>query len=265
MTITKQYKFTTNSFKHDLYHALVSAKSDFQKLNAESGNHVDYEKESGFIYDSAEKQHSYHKSITDTPIYSIIRAFLDIAKTGLTIDPQKQQAYLNVQHINANELVTTLGFQYRGYLTLANRSGAVALVQSDVIYTKDDFSFNGAREKVTHKVKALSPSLRGSFGGGYCTTELIDGSVITTIMAPEEMIAIEEQARMYEKSAWNGPFIDEMRRKTLIRRHWKTLARLIETMQQNQEKTVISTLVEIEEDEMKASDSQSVKNMQARY
>ncbi len=65
--------------------------------------------------------------------------------------------------------------------------------------------------------------MRGQLAGGYCQTELIDGSFKTTVMPPEEILAIEEQGKAMGNEAWLSVHVDQMREKTLIKRHWKTL------------------------------------------
>lgn len=266
MNNLKNYKIPGSGFNNELYQALNNAKDDFEKLNKCSGNHVIFEDECGYIYDAATLGNTTYMSITSTPIYSIIETLLEIARTGLSICPAAQLAYLHVEPISSTQLITKLGYQYRGFLALANRSGVIAFIHADIIYTKDEFSFNGQREKVTHRVKSLSPSLRGEFGGGYCTSELIDGSIITTTMTPEEILAIEYEAKTYQSSAWNGPFVDELRRKTLIRRHWKTLSRVLDAMNKNNEKTVTSNLVDIDNTvKQTIKHKESLQKVQAWY
>lgn len=226
-------KFIVTS--EQLSYELKLAKGAFNALNSRSGNHVDFAKEAGFVYQLAIESMKYPEtSLMNSTLQTIINSFLTIGKTGLSIEPGRQFAHLKtIYNHQTDKLETQFDFNYRGYLKLASRSKVIRVITSDVVYANDDFTFNGARALVTHRVRSLSPRLRGDFAGGYCSSELIDSTIVTTVMSPEEVLEIEANAKRYENSAWNSVYIDEMRRKTFIKRHWKTLSTIVQSMQGN--------------------------------
>ena len=249
---------------------LNNAKNAFDRYNHLSGNHVQYAEQACYVYDmvmeTATTQYGFHS----TPMSTVIDSFLTIAKTGLSINPSLQLCFLKVTW---NELrqkwVTQFDFGYRGYLKLAARSGTIKAITADVIYGKDNFIFNGTRDFVTHQVTALSPSQRGDIAGGYCTSELVSGGVITTTMTPEEMLDVERSAQMNANSVWNSVFKDELRRKTLIRRHWKTLSTSIQSLRDNTALSVVEDIHQANDEKTNTGshDNQTsdMTSIQARY
>ncbi|MBB6543125.1 recombinase RecT [Thalassotalea piscium] len=239
-----QTQSETRDVSEEIRSALSSVRNEFNRLSEQSGNFVSFEEEAGFVYQNILSTMNYQQgAMAYTPVQTILSSFLCIARTGLSSDPKKQLCHLKSVYDNAsNQFITEFDFNYRGYLQLIARSKVIKVITADVIYQNDTFEFNGTRELVTHKVKALSPSARGDFAGGYCTSELINDAIVTTVMSPEEINQIEHNAKMYEGSAWNSVFIDELRRKTLIRRHWKTLSTLVDSLKEN---TILSTVNEV--------------------
>lgn len=220
------------NFKKSLFEALKSTEKTFQNYNALSGQHLNFREEAKLVFDWVIASQGYDWGrYCDTSIASIQDSLLSSAKTGLTFDPQRGLAFLKcVFDPRIGEFVTRFDFGYKGFLMLAARSGLVKLITADVVYDNDVFKFNGTRKMVTHEVTALSPTKRGHFAGGYCTTELLSDVIITTVMTPEEILTIEYEAKKNQSSAWNSAFVDELRRKTLIRRHWKTLSTTLRGM-----------------------------------
>lgn len=240
---------TYTNYPETLFEALASAKEKFISYNVQSGNYLEYKKEAKLVYDMVVASQSYEWGrYCDTPMDSIVDAFLGSAKTGLSFDSSKGQAFLKcIYDTTQNGYITQFDFGYKGFLLLASRSGVVKLITADVIYESDKFQFNGTMNMVTHEVTSLSASKRGAFAGGYCTTELTDGSVVTTVMSPEEINEIEYEAKKNYGSAWSTVFIDEMRRKTLIRRHWKTLSTVLQRIKRSPALAHVDKLVEVDE------------------
>lgn len=255
-----------NFSESDLNTALNHAKKEFDQYNKTSGNHLLFNQEAAFMYNKVASSSTWaHSNYTLTSLQSIIDSFLCIAKTGLTLDPSQQLCYLKcIFDPIDSRYITEFEFTYRGYLKLISRSGMVKIITADVTYSKDHFIYNGTRALVEHKVTCLSISQRGNFAGGYCTSELIDNAIITTVMSPEEIYCIEENAKQYDNSAWNSPFIDELRRKTLIRRHWKTLSTIVQSLQPD---PVLSVVNEIHQeiDANKVSQSSDQQLLQGRF
>jgi len=249
-----------------LHQALNQSKEQFEHFNKCSGSRLVFVQEASFIYNIIAASSSWQQSnFAQTNLKSVIDSFLNIAKTGLTLEPNQQLCYIkSVYNGITSQFETEFDFTYRGYLKLISRSKLVKIITADVIYEKDHFVFNGTRELVEHKVTCLSTSQRGNFFGGYCSSELTDNSIITTVMSPEEILCIEDNAKRFENSAWNTPFVDELRRKTLIRRHWKTLSTIVQTIQENSILNIVDTIHQEIEDKLNTK-QQDQTSLQERF
>jgi phage RecT family recombinase len=222
---------TEESYAGTLYTALKQVENEYQRLNNICGYSLDYSQEANFVYQTIlASNHNLPNAYINTSIESIVASLLTSASIGISLCSNENLSYLKTQFDYAtNQFRTVFDFTYKGYLKLIYRSKMVKIITADVIYSNDKFEFNGTRKLVTHKVTKLSTTQRGDLDGGYCTSELLDNSIVTTVMSAEEIFTIENMAKMYENSAWNSAFVDELRRKTLIRRHWKTLAQFIQS------------------------------------
>lgn len=114
---------------------------------------------------------------------------------------------------------------YRGLLKLVRNSGELASINANVVYEKDVFEFyvdeNG--EHLLHK--PLMSGDRGKPTHTYCIAR-IKGSEnpYIEVMSEEQVQACRKSNRFAgEDSPWAGPFADEMRKKTVLRRISKRL------------------------------------------
>lgn len=105
---------------------------------------------------------------------------------------------------------------YRGYISLARRSGNIQSVESHIVREHDEFVLRfGTDSQLTH-----SPLIRGDRGasiGAYALARFNDGGYHVEFMTIAEIDTIRKRS----KSADNGPWVtdyDEMCRKTVIRR-----------------------------------------------
>lgn len=211
-------------YENLLYSKLYECESQYQAYLAEHNEKLNFNAELNYMYKAVMSGVGIEGGFPYTPLESIVESFLKAAKLGLSLDPSEQFCFLRSQYDHSTGLYhTELGLGYKGVLRLAYRSGKVKQIVSNVFYNKDNFQFNGPNSKVTHSMTVLSTSARGNLAGGYCQTELVDGSFIVTVMPPEEILAIEEQGKSVGNPAWLSAHVNQMREKTLILRHWKTL------------------------------------------
>lgn len=213
-----------------LKQALIDVRGDFEKIANRRGGYVEFgEQANHFAKRVLSSKNDGVYSLTLVNVDTLIKCFLRIAHTGLSIDPAKGFLFVKAVYSDQTRQTTcALEHGYKGLLKLIKRSQKVKAITADVIYENDHFEFHGSREKVTHRVTTLSRTKRGNCDGGYCTSELVNGGFITTTMAAEELEELQAQGAMYENSVWSSPFVDEMRRKSLIKRHYKTLQASIE-------------------------------------
>ena len=225
---------TFQQFQKELTKHLLSTKERFTELNNENTVKVNFEEEYNFFYHLVTSSFHNVNGIASCTFASLKEAFLNIAKHGLSINPKLNLCFVRTEpscaQVNVN--IAVYDFGYKGLLKLITRTGKVKIVTADVFYENDNFEFRGTREAVIHSTRTLSSVARGTMAGGYCSSELVAGGVVTTVMTPEEISQIETVCRSTGNEAWNSVFIDELRRKTLIKRHWKTLMQVIEEQKQ---------------------------------
>jgi len=117
-----------------------------------------------------------------------------------------------------------LGF--RGMIDLARRSGAIESIHAELVYEADEFKIElGLSPNIIHVPKMSGD--RGNVIAGYSVAQFKDGGKDFIWMTEEEF----EKVRMSSKAKDYGPWKDwplEMKKKTLIRRHFKTLPVSIE-------------------------------------
>ena len=113
---------------------------------------------------------------------------------------------------------------YKGILKMVRNSGELASINAGVVYEKDTFEYF-VDEKGEH-LKHM-PTLgkdRGKPVQAYCIARIKGGNEpYIEVMSEDEVQSCRKVSRAGDDSPWNGPFADEMRKKTVIRRISKRL------------------------------------------
>lgn len=136
------------------------------------------------------------------------RLFLDGQEASLV--PFKEQVKLMVG--------------YKGILKMVRNSGELASINAGVVYDKDIFEYfvDEKGEHLTHKPSMAKD--RGKPTQTYCIARIKGGNEpYIEVMSEEEVQSCRKISRAGDDSPWNGPFADEMRKKTVIRRISKRL------------------------------------------
>lgn len=112
---------------------------------------------------------------------------------------------------------------YKGLLKMVRNSGELASINANVVYEADLFEFytdeNG--EHIKHAPKFVKD--RGKPIISFCIARIKgDGQPYVEVMTEDEVQACKKMSKS-DESPWNGPFADEMRKKTVIRRISKRL------------------------------------------
>jgi len=109
-----------------------------------------------------------------------------------------------------------------GILKKVRNSGDLATIGAHVVYENDTFSYTlGDDERIDHK-----PLLVGDRGKPvltYAIAKTKDGGIYREVMTEAQIQSVRNVSRARDNGPWNGPFADEMRRKTAIRRLSKRL------------------------------------------
>lgn len=151
----------------------------------------------------------------DCPIPDFVRCVIRAAEWGLAIDGRLCYVVRYKQQYQAQP-------DYKGLIAVAKRIGVVKDVSADVVCENDTFSHgrrNGASH-IEHTYELGEP--RGEVIGAYSIFILPDGSFSYCLMDRSELDKVESVAPS-KKGPWSA-WKDEMRKKTVIRRHFKLYA-----------------------------------------
>lgn len=155
---------------------------------------------------------------------SFIGAIVQAAQLGLEVGNGLGHAYLVPYDDKNRGLIVQLIPGYRGLIDLVYRSNRIVKISAHVVYEKDKFGLEfGTNEKLYH-VPADADD-RGKRLGAYMVAETNNGAKILEWMSAREVLAAKKASRGASSnfSPWNGPFEDEMWRKTAVRRGVKYL------------------------------------------
>lgn len=151
---------------------------------------------------------------------SVITTMFNAVKLGLNPDPAFGQIYFIPY---SGSLTYQIG--YKGMIELSRRSGKVANVRAGRIFEKDNWSYF-EDEKGQHY--HLEPNLKEAERGKeiFCYSIFTDqeGRPNIHIMETKHVEEIKKMCIARTKNGpWSNPLYEpEMRKKTVIRRHWKT-------------------------------------------
>jgi recombination protein RecT len=151
--------------------------------------------------------------------------------------------------------VLTYQIGYKGMIQLSLNSGKIRSIRSNLVYANDEFDYY-EDEKGQHYLHRPKFGKKGPEICGYSIFEDTYNTPHFHVMESERIEAIKKivLSRMKgRQTPWSDPvFEPEMRKKTVIRRHWKTepmsseIAQAIE-QEENVENGIVLTPDEIEE------------------
>jgi recombination protein RecT len=173
-------------------------------------------KESRFAL-SALQANSYLAQAATKNLDSLRSAIINIAATGLTLNPIKRHAYLVPRD---GRICLDIG--YLGYCQLAYDSGVFSYVKAEIVCEKDVFIWHGIGNEPDHQMNPFSD--RGAKVGAYCVAKMMNGDFVTEMMTIEEIFSIRDRSKSYQ-SGKNSPWKsdeNEMIKKTVIKRAYKS-------------------------------------------
>lgn len=192
--------------------AIRSARERFEQ-NADL---VSYDKESIFAMQALMKT-DFAMNVANKNPTSVKLAMINVASTGLTLNPAHGYAYL-VPRDNAIHL----DISYKGLIKIATDTGSIRWARAELVYSEDAFVYHGPSREPEHHAQPFKD--RGEVVGAYCIAKTSDGDVLTEIMPVDELEKIRGKSSAYAKNK-SGPWAEwfsEMARKAVIKRASKT-------------------------------------------
>lgn len=196
--------------------AIVEAKDRF---NALSGGHVNYGDEEIFAMQMLTKNDYVFKVANQNP-NSVQLAMINVASTGLTLNPAMGYAYLVPRD---GQIV--LDISYKGLIKIATDAGSVRWARAECVHERDQFTYHGPAAMPEIKTDPFRE--RGEIIGAYCIAKTVDGDILTEVMDLEAIQTIRSKSTAWTKgqAGKKGPWEDffaEMCRKSVIKRARKT-------------------------------------------
>lgn len=159
-------------------------------------------------------------------VHSTLEAIINVANTGLSLNPALKLAYL-VPRYTSGQVEVVLEPSYQGLVKLITDTGSAKNVYAHVVFDGDIFEETlGTSVEIKHVPKRQSNTVILV----YAVAVLHDGTMQIEVMTAEEVNEIRDKSESYKsfkagkaKSAiWNDHY-NEMARKTVIKRLCKYL------------------------------------------
>ena len=158
---------------------------------------------------------STNPKLAATTPQSFLGAMMTAAQLGLEPNTPLGQAYL-IPFRNHGIMETQFQLGYKGLIDLAYRSGAVSVIQSQVVYENDVFEYSFGLDPQLKHIPAKKD--RGEPTAVYAMFRTKDGGYGFEVMSMDD---IRSHAKKYSKSYGNGPWqtnFEEMAKKTVLKR-----------------------------------------------
>tara|TARA_Y100001951_G_scaffold105377_1_gene122755 strand:+ start:9264 stop:10217 length:954 start_codon:yes stop_codon:yes gene_type:complete len=194
--------------------AIATAKTHFVKVAEQS---VDYDRECVFAGQALMKNDFAMKTANNNP-NSVHLAMINVASTGLTLNPANAYAYLVPRDGSI-----MLDISYKGLIKIATDSGSILWARADIVYSEDTFVYHGPANMPEHQADPFAQN-RGEIVGAYCIAKTKDGDILTEVMPMAEIAKIRDKSMSYAKgksSPWKDWF-EQMAKKAVIKRACKT-------------------------------------------
>lgn len=193
--------------------AIKESRERFQQI-AEGG--VRYDIESVFAMQALLKN-DYATQVANANPRSVHLAMINVASTGLTLNPANGYAYLVPR-----DKQIVLDISYKGLIKIATDTGSIVWARADVVHEADEFTYHGPACIPEHKSNPFKG--RGEIIGAYCIAKTSEGDVLTEVMDRAELEKIRGKSDLYSRKK-SGPWAEwyeQMAKKAVIKRASKT-------------------------------------------
>lgn len=200
-------------------HAIQKSKDRFAKVAAST---VNYDRESIFAMQALMKTNFAMETANKNP-QSVHLAMINVASTGLTLNPANAYAYLVPR-----DGAIVLDISYKGLIKIATDTGSIEWARADVVHEADTFTYRGPAVVPEHTSDPFK-SDRGDIVGVYCIAKTKHGDVLTEVMDRAEIEKIRGKSMAYVRGKaqnksggpWDEWFV-QMCKKAIIKRASKT-------------------------------------------
>lgn len=188
-------------------------KLDFEQRIA-AASPVQYAQEAHFALQQL-ASNAYLLGIAQNNPDSLRAALLNVAATGLSLNPVKKQAYL----IPRNKAVV-LDISYMGILHVAQMSGAIEWGQARIVRAGHTFRLTGINQAPVHEYNPFeNDDAAGAIVGAYAVVKLPSGDFLTHCLNMDALLRIRSRSESF-KGGKNSPWLTDpepMMKKSAVR------------------------------------------------
>ena len=186
---------------------------DFEQRIA-AASPVQYAQEAHFALQQL-ASNAYLLGVAQNNPDSLRAALLNVAATGLSLNPVKKQAYL----IPRNKAVV-LDISYMGILHVAQMSGAIEWGQARIVRAGHAFRLTGINQAPIHEYNPFeNDDAAGAIVGAYAVVKLPSGDFLTHCLNMDALLRIRSRSESF-KSGKNSPWLtdsESMMKKSAVR------------------------------------------------
>jgi len=158
-------------------------------------------------------------AMTKTPLLqnctkeSFVSCMMELSQLGL--EPDGRRAHLiPFRNKKKGTVECTLIVDYKGLVSLINKTGLVSKIHTDIVCENDQFVYNmGTIEKHVIDFKGD----RGKPYAAYCIIKMKDGSQKCEVMTKDQIESIRKRSKSKDSGPWVTDY-DQMALKTVFRR-----------------------------------------------
>lgn len=193
-------------------------KKSEEKFREVAEKTVNYERECIFAMQALMKTDFAMQTANKNP-KSVHLAMINVASTGLTLNPANAYAYLIPR-----DGAIVLDISYKGLIKIATDTGSIRWARAEIVYEGDTFEYHGPAREPIHKCNPFKRKDDDSIVGVYCIAKTSDGDILTEVMDIDELDKIRGKSMSYAKKK-SGPWVEwfeQMAKKAVIKRASRT-------------------------------------------
>lgn len=192
---------------------VAGAQLDFER-RITAASPVQYAQEAHFALQQL-AANSYLLGIAQNNPDSLRAALLNVAATGLSLNPVKRQAYLIPR-----DKAVVLDISYMGILHVAQMSGAIEWGQARIVRAAHTFRLTGINQAPVHEYNPFeNDDAAGAIVGAYAVVKLPGGDFLTHCLNMDALLRIRSRSESF-KSGKNSPWLTDpepMYKKSAVR------------------------------------------------